>query len=376
VPEVLSISSGGGRAGAAAFAERAASVLNDGGLVVLPTETVYGVAALSTSATAMAALRALQSSDGNTWHAHDRQRVIDAAGLEYPAHLRLLERLTPGGVRFLIESDRARFADEPEGLFRFEGCLCVRILDHPVTAAVLGAIRSPVAIGCVPELISSRGRSLDAPDLPAAMERAGIALALDDGPTLLGSVSTPIRLTRAGGYRVLGVGAVDGRTIDAAMRRVFLFVCSGNTCRSPMAEAIARDFFEKAPPSNMPLVAMSAGTTAFEGDGAAPEGVQALRHLGVTPAPHRSRLLTREMILEAEAVFAMTKGHRTSILKLAPEAKDKVELLAPSGKDIPDPIGSGLEVYISAAEAIRAGILHRLRERQLVESESRPGVPR
>lgn len=349
---------------------RCAVALDAGDLVVLPTETVYGVAALSTSAPAMAALRALQSNDGNTWHAPDARRVIDAAALHHPAHLRLLERLTPGGVRFLIETDQARFADEPDGMFRFDGCLCVRIPDHALTARVLAAVPVPVAIGRVPNFVSSRGRVLDASDLPAALDRAGIALALDDGPTRLGSVSTPIRLTRAGGYRILGEGAVDGRTIDQAMKRVILFVCSGNTCRSPMAEAIARDLFDRNPPSNMPLVALSAGTSAFDGDGSTPEGDQALRHLGVQPQPHRSRTLTREMIESAEVIYAMTKGHRASILKLVPGAEGKVELLSPAGKDIPDPIGSGLEVYISTAEAIRAGILHRFRARKLVEALS------
>lgn len=76
------------------------------------------------------------------------------------------------------------------------------------------------------------------------------------------------------------------------------------------------------------------------------------------------------MIQNAEVVYAMTKGHRATILKLAPDAADKVELLSPAGKDIPDPIGSGLEVYISTAEAIRAGILHRFRARKLVETAS------
>ena len=134
-----------------------------------------------------------------------------------------------------------------------------------------------------------------------------------------------------------------------------------------MAEAIARDLFEQRPLSNMPLVAMSAGTAAFEGDGATPEGDQALRHLGVQPRAHRSRVLTREMIREAEAIFAMTRGHLAAILQMMPEAAGKVQLLNPSGRDIADPIGSGLERYISTAEAIRAGILLRFRERGWIE---------
>ncbi|HEX8875318.1 MAG TPA: Sua5/YciO/YrdC/YwlC family protein [Phycisphaerales bacterium] len=352
----------------AALLERATEALRREQLVVLPTETVYGVAALATSPRAMAALRALQASHGNTWHAPDRARVLATGLIQHSAHQRLLERLTPGGVRFLIETDRSRFADEPDDLFRFDDCLCLRIPDHPVTARVLAALDDPVAIGRVPTTISSHGRGLDSPDLAAALEAAGVALAVDDGPTRLGNISTPIRLTRAGGYRVLGDGSVDRRTIDEAMKRVILFVCSGNTCRSPMAEAIARDLFDKNPPSNMPLVAMSAGTSASDGDAATPEGDLALRHLGVRPLPHRSRHLTREMIQQAEVVYAMTHSHRAAILRLDPDAAGKVELLSPAGKDIPDPIGSGPEVYISTAEAIRAGILHRFRARKLVEA--------
>ena len=81
-------------------------------------------------------------------------------------------------------------------------------------------------------------------------------------------------------------------------------------------------------------------------------------------------LLSCCLIDGAEVIYAMTKGHRASILKMVPEAEGKVELLSPAGKDIPDPIGSGLEVYISTAEAIRAGILHRFRARKLVETLS------
>ena len=370
VPEIVKPPTRGGGTDIAALIVRAADALKGESLVVLPTETVYGVAALGTSPKAMAALRALQANPGATWHAPDHERVFATGIVHHAAHRRLLERLTPGGVRFLIETERDRFADEPAGLFRYDECLCVRVPDHPITTKVLAAIDAPVAIGRVPAAISSNGRGLDAANLAAELDRAGIALAIDDSQTRLGSVSTPIRLTKAGGYRVLGDGAVDRRTIDEAMKRVILFVCSGNTCRSPMAEAIARDLFDKNPPSNMPLIAMSAGTTAFEGDGATPEGDQALRHLGILPRPHRSRPLTREMIQNAEVVYAMTKGHRATILKLAPDAADKVELLSPAGKDIPDPIGSGLEVYISTAEAIRAGILHRFRARKLVETAS------
>jgi protein-tyrosine phosphatase len=370
VAEVISSRSGAGNGDCA----RVAEWLRAGKLVILPTETVYGVAASARSSAAMAALRALQSNPGNTWHTHDPQRVIEAVGIRHEAHRRLLEKLTPGGVRFIIETDRTSVDGEPEGTFVLEGSLCVRVADHAFTNQVLAEVPGPVAIGRVPSEISSSGRILDGKGLAAALDRAGIVAAVDDGPTRLGQTSTPIRLTRAGGYRVLGEGAVDERTIDAAMKRVVLFVCSGNTCRSPMAEAIARDLFDKRPLSNMPLVAMSAGTSAFDGDGSTPEGDQALRHLGVLPRPHRSRLLTREMIREADAIFAMTRGHRASIVQMMPEAAEKVQLLQPSGRDIADPIGSGLDTYISTAEAIRAGILLRFRERGWIEEL--PGVSR
>jgi L-threonylcarbamoyladenylate synthase len=370
VAEVISSRSGAGEGDCA----RVAEWLRAGKLVVLPTETVYGVAASARSPAAMAALRAMQSSLGNTWHTHDPQRAIEAAGITHEAHRRLIEKLTPGGVRFMIETDRTVVDGEPESTFVLDGCLCVRVVDHAFTNQVLALVPGPVAIGRVPSDVSAGGRVLETSGLAAALDRAGIVAAVDDGPTRLGTTSTPIRLTRAGGYRVLGTGAVDARTIDAAMKRVVLFVCSGNTCRSPMAEAIARDLFEKRPISNMPLIAVSAGTSAFDGDGATVEGDQALRHLGVRPQTHRSRLLTREMIREAEAVFAMTRGHQAAILQMMPEAAEKVQLLQPSGRDIADPIGSGLDTYISTAEAIRAGILLRFRERGWIEEL--PGVSR
>lgn len=139
---------------------------------------------------------------------------------------------------------------------------------------------------------------------------------------------------------------------ELAHRRLLLFVCGGNTARSPMAEAFAR---------TEGWVARSAGVNAHHpGSPMAAPAVEALRQLGVRPHRHRSRQLTAAMCGNSTAVFCMTREQRAAIVALAPEAAGRVFCLDPLG-DIPEPSGSG---FVEAAYRIRELVQARLREVQ------------
>jgi len=105
-----------------------------------------------------------------------------------------------------------------------------------------------------------------------------------------------------------------------------LFVCSGNTCRSSMAEALARCWAEKAGVANRIRVA-SAGMEAFPGEPAAAAAVAVLKEEGIDLSGHRARLLTPEMVREADVILTMTRRHKEKILHQVPEAKGKVFVL-------------------------------------------------
>ncbi|MBS0190618.1 MAG: Sua5/YciO/YrdC/YwlC family protein [Phycisphaerales bacterium] len=363
------------------LASRVADLLREDALVLLPTETVYGVAASARHANALGRLAALTPGikrtisakavgpTGFTWHAPGREEAMRALRPAWPAHKRFFEKLTPGPVRILFETDsQDPIADEIPGAFLTDGCLSVRVPDHDFTRAVLDAAKAPVVMDRAPSHIASTGRIIDSADIMQSLESVGIALAIDAGPTRYGKISTAVRLTSPGGYKVESPGALDSKAIDQALETRILFVCSGNTCRSPMAEAIAADLLSKAPPSPLKVRVSSAGTSAQDGDPATPQGLQALGALGIAPPrkPHRSRDLTEQMLREADAVFTMTRAHRDAVLALDPAAAPKVWLIDPSESDIPDPIGSGLDAYIRTAERLRAGILQRLNERHLL----------
>lgn len=115
-----------------------------------------------------------------------------------------------------------------------------------------------------------------------------------------------------------GCGPVPAHTCSMQRMRI-LFVCTGNICRSPMAERLARAFLDDVLGVQGSAVS-SAGTHAVVGREMEPSSALALRGLGGDPAGFRARQLTAEMIESADLTLTMTRRHRREVLKLAPRA--------------------------------------------------------
>lgn len=153
-------------------------------------------------------------------------------------------------------------------------------------------------------------------------------------------------------------------------QRVFLFVCSGNTCRSPMAAAIANA--EIAARLRIPFAAvetvnvraLSAGISARVGEPLTPEAQDVLRSLNVPVRPHAARNLTVELTDQAETIFCMTRAHRKAVIEMIPSAAGKTVCLD-SEADIEDPIGGGPSAYLSCAQRIRWLVQLRMDELSL-----------
>lgn len=127
-----------------------------------------------------------------------------------------------------------------------------------------------------------------------------------------------------------------------------LFVCTGNTCRSPMAEGILNKL---AGERNLDVFAKSAGISAAEGSPASVNSVKACEEIGVDISGHRSTQLTNQMFYEADEVVPMTKTHQI----IMQDAFKNREKILPA-LDVPDPFGGNLEEYRLCRDRIKEKI--------------------
>ncbi len=146
--------------------------------------------------------------------------------------------------------------------------------------------------------------------------------------------------------------------------KTVLFVCTGNVCRSPMAEGI----FRHAIQGRGNYRVLSAGLGAMDGQPPSPYAVQAVKELGIDISSQRSRMLTPDMVQQADYLFGMTHSHVDTVTLLYPQAAEKTfllrefdETLDAFEKDISDPIGGSYEVYMNCRDQIEQGIVSLLR---------------
>jgi protein-tyrosine phosphatase len=361
----------------AAAAEEAASLLRRGGLVGFATETVYGIAALATSNCAMDRLREIKDRPTRPFSVH-LGRAADAR--RYVADLpagarRIMDAAWPGPVTVLTPT-AGQFADgrlgRREGLYErlvYGGIIGLRCPDEPTAIAMLNRVGLPVVAPSAN--LAGQPSPRCAADVLADLD-GRIDLLLDCGPTKYGKDSTIVRcdgddwtVLREGVYseQVLRDRLAGAKTAAKAI----VFLCTGNTCRSPMAAGLARKIIaarlgcksDELPAHGYEV--SSAGLAAANGGPASAKAVAAAGELGADISHHRSRTATKPLIGGADVVLCMTEFQADEAMRLVPEAGSRIRRLDARG-DIPDPIGGDVDTYRRTARRIERALVAVLKD--------------
>ncbi|MFM9116912.1 MAG: Sua5/YciO/YrdC/YwlC family protein [Planctomycetota bacterium] len=351
---------------------RAVQALAEGKLVVFPTETVYIAAASALHAAGVEqlwALRRPETGRGLSLAVKSADAAWDYAPGLSPLAQRLARRGWPGPLGLVLPNDHPdslvrRLPEMVQQAIAPYGRLNLRVPAHPLVEAVLGLSVGPLVVSSIPTT-----QETGAVTAEEVLARVGdrVALVLDDGRTRYAQPATAIEVD-GHRYRIVRNGVLNESTVKRLASFILLFVCTGNTCRSPMAESLMRrrvaDKLGCTPDTidEHGVLVMSAGVAASAGSQASLEAQEVVSGYGVELQHHESQPVTDRLVRFADLILTMTRGHRQVLLGQWPEVASRVRLLHRGNGDVSDPIGGSVEVYRRCAEQIDAQLENWMRE--------------
>jgi tRNA threonylcarbamoyl adenosine modification protein (Sua5/YciO/YrdC/YwlC family) len=338
--------------------DRASETLRNGGLVAFPTDTVYGLGVNVLCPESVEKIYEvkqrpkskplpilLASPKQLETFMTQKNQIID----------KLVHTFWPGPLTLVVTCDKEPFAGQKIGF---------RVPDDPIAVSIIEKSKSPIA--CPSANLSGQPSPKTAQEVLRDLD-GKIDLVIDAGPTQIGRESTVVEINH-NEIKFLRHGYISKELIDTCLNRPtldkgkikkVLFVCTGNSCRSVIAEGLFNHLIRE----KKPIHAISAGTTAFPGIRPSENAVIVMRDEGIDISNHLSQSLTPELIEKADLVIAMTKAHQRFILEIAknPEVDSKkVHLLMAFssrwdffGVDVEDPIGQALWAYRNCLEMMR-----------------------
>jgi tRNA threonylcarbamoyl adenosine modification protein (Sua5/YciO/YrdC/YwlC family) len=320
-------------------------ILENHGIVAIPTDTVYGLAVDGSDEEAIGKLF-------NAKHREERPFTLfmlknDIERFAIPSKERIIDFFIPGPLTVVIKKKSnvlLPYISDKVG---------IRIPQHDLVLKLLAEYRRPIAV-------TSANKSGEPPmtsPYDIVEHFTEVDLVVDDGmlcsppSTVLDLTVTPPVVMRKGAVPILAIEKVYGRIVmlNPSLKFNVLFVCSGNTCRSPMAEGMLKTLI-----SSRYCEVRSAGTTAIGGLQSAHYARQVVKEYGGSIDRHRSNYLDRELVDWADLVLVMEFKHYETVLEINSDAVVKTFLLREYRRktkytEVPDPVGRDLIAYQKAA---------------------------
>ncbi len=352
--------------------KEAASLLDAGSLVAIPTETVYGIACRvrPDSLTKLNNLKGRSPDKYYTLHIGQKEDVKKYVPTICIKAQKLIDNAWPGPLTIVFELDnnnlskqKNEFPDEVFNELYKDNSIGIRCCENQIASLLLQQTTNPVVAPSAN--ITGRPPAIDAEGVLATFS-GQIELVLDAGLCKYKKSSTVVKIGK-NGLRILREGVYSRAELETTSQIKFLFVCTGNTCRSPMAKGIfSSSLAEKLrcdvdELDKIGYKVSSAGIMNLAGAAASPEAIKACAAKGIDIKAHRSTQLTQQLVNESDIIFAMGRMHCERVAALNIDAVKKCVLLA-ENTDVPDPIGRPQEVYNSCADIIEKAVKKRIGE--------------
>ncbi|RKY08569.1 MAG: threonylcarbamoyl-AMP synthase [Planctomycetota bacterium] len=348
----------------------AAGKLDEGKLVAFGTETVYGIGCRvrTDSINRLDEVKGRGGGKRYTLHIADPELVAGYVPTIPLKGRKLIAKGWPGPLTIVFELDEGAVEkqrdlitnDAFEVLYR-DNTIGIRCPDNEIARRLLRCATEPVVAPSAN--LDGRAPATSADGVLAQLD-GRIDIILDGGECKYKKSSTVVKIAQAQPI-ILRQGVYSEKDIAQMSLIRILFVCAGNTCRSPMAAALCKKkLCEKLNCTVDEIEARgykiaSAGLMGGAGIPASKEVVSICAREGIDLSKHRSRALASSEAEASDYIFAMTKSHREQILEICPAVAEKCLLLDGNG-EISDPIGAGVDVYEKCAQHIERALVERI----------------
>lgn len=324
-----------------AFLNTLVTTITKGGIIAIPTDTVYGLACDATVLNAVERLHNLKGRNGKQFTLFMQKGSIKEYAIV--TKRKVIEYFMPGPITVIL---RKRKTVQLPGIADTIG---IRIPNTDFVMALLNSFGKPLAVTSAnktgaPPLTSARDIAREFPEVEFIVDAGKLQ---SEPSTVVDLTTTPPVIVRKGAVSIMAIEKVYGHTVmlDHGLQFNVLFVCSGNSCRSPMAEGIFRTMIDETYCS-----VKSAGTLYMSGMPASEYAQDVVSEYGGSIAAHRSQPITPVLVGWADLILVMEYKHYTSVIEIVPQAPVKTFLLKEYKRKtqhnkVHDPVGKDRVFY-------------------------------